>query len=303
MAESARGRGYGQTLATRVPAGERIARGLGVFNIFGSSPAAPGEAYGAPGQGRSAAISVITTLSLLFAWWAITNAGLIKPLFLPTPEAVIKKFLTVTFEGFGGGTLLDHTAMSLFRVFGAFALACLTAIPIGIMMGVNNIMRGVFDPPIEFYRPIPPLAYLPLTIIWFGIEETQKIVLIYLAIFAPLALNSRAGVRSVSMEQIHAAYSMGANRWQVIWHIIVKAALPEILTGMRIGIGFGWTTLVAAEMVAAQTGLGFMVLQAAEFLVTDVVIMGIIVIGVIAFAFDLAMRRVERFLVPWKGKA
>jgi taurine transport system permease protein len=109
-------------------------------------------------------------------------------------------------------------------------------------------------------------------------------------------------VRSVSTEQIHAAYSMGATRSQVIWHVILKSALPEIFTGMRIGIGVGWTTLVAGEMVASNRGLGFMVLNAAEFLASDVVIMGIIVIGLFAFSFDALMRHLEKVLVPWKGK-
>ena len=164
-------------------------------------------------------------------------------------------------------------------------------------------MRGIFDPPIEFYRPLPPLAYLPLIVIWFGIDETAKIILIYLACFAPLAMAARAGVKSVTIEQINAAYSMGASKAQVVWHVIVPAALPEILTGMRIAIGFGWTTLVAAEMVAATEGLGQMVLNASNFLRTDIVIMGIIVIGVVAYLFDLLMRKVESILVPWKGRA
>ena len=212
------------------------------------------------------------------------------------------QFVAVASDGFGGSTLLEHTLWSLYRVFAAFLLACLTAIPIGIAMGVSRVFRGIFDPPIEFYRPIPPLAYLPLIIIWFGIGDLGKVILIYLAVFAPLALNARAGVRSVSLEQIHAAYSLGASRLQVIRHVILPAALPEILTGMRIGIGFGWTTLVAAEMVAATAGLGYMVLNAAEFLRSDVVIMGIVVIGALAYLFDLLMRRLERALVPWKGR-
>src|SRR5471030_1673483 len=137
----------------------------------------------------------------------------------------------------------------LSREFGAFLLACVTAIPIGLLLGVSRFARGIFDPPIEFYRPLPPLAYLPLIIIWFGIDELSKVLLIYLACFAPLAMSARAGVRSVSQEQIHAAYSMGASKWQVIRYVIVPAAMPEILTAMRISIGFGWTTLVAAEMV------------------------------------------------------
>jgi taurine transport system permease protein len=275
---------------------------VALAGVFAKGPAKAGDSYGAPGQGRSVAISVATSLALVLLWYGVTAAGLIRPLFLPSPAAVFDKFIEVATEGFSGATLLEHTRWSMQRVFGAFFLACITAIPIGIFMGVNRVMRGIFDPPIEFYRPIPPLAYLPLTIIWFGIEEESKIILIYAAVFAPMALNARAGVRSVSIEQIHAAYSMGATRVQVLWHVILKGAMPEILTGMRIGIGFGWTTLVAAEMVAAEAGLGFMVLAAAEFLVTDVVIMGIVIIGIIAYLFDLLMRYIERLLVPWKGK-
>ncbi|BCX17419.1 MAG: taurine ABC transporter permease [Geminicoccaceae bacterium] len=267
-----------------------------------AGPADPGKAYGAPGEGRSGLVSLATVLGLLFLWWAVTAAGLIKPLFLPSPQSVVQRFFRVLEEGFGGVSLWAHTAASLWRVFASFALACVTAIPIGIAMGVNRWARGIFDPPIEFYRPIPPLAYLPLTVIWFGIEELQKIVLIYLAIFAPMALSARAGVKSVTIEQIHAAYSMGASRGQVVLHVILPAALPEILTGMRIGIGFGWTTLVAAEIVAAKAGLGSMVWNAAEFLVTEVVIMGIVIIGAIAWAFDLLMRRIEAWAVPWKGR-
>ena len=269
---------------------------------FGQEAAKPGEAYGQPGMGRSAAISVVTICSLFFIWWLVTAAGWIKPLFLPAPAAVLAQFGDVAINGFGGSTLLEHTLWSLYRVFGAFLLACVTAIPIGIAMGVNRVARGVFDPPIEFYRPLPPLGYLPLTVIWFGIDETQKLVLLFLAMFAPIVLNTRAGVRSVAIEQIHAAYSMGASRAQVLWHIIFKGALPEILTGLRIAIGFGWTTLVAAELVATQEGLGAMIMSASEFLVTDIVVMGIIVIGIIAYTFDLFMRWVERKLVPWKGR-
>jgi taurine transport system permease protein len=209
---------------------------------------------------------------------------------------------TAPCEGFSEHTLLEHTLWSLYRVFTSFFLAVITAVPIGISMGMNRMARGVFDPPIEFYRPIPPLAYLPLTIIWFGIGDFAKIILIYLACFAPLAINARAGVKSVSIEQIHAAYSMGASKNQVIWQVVIKAALPEILTGMRVAIAFGWTTLVAAEMVAAKAGLGVMVLNAARFLATDIVFLGIVVIGLVAFLFDLLMRRIERLLVPWKGK-
>jgi taurine transport system permease protein len=272
------------------------------FHFVRGRPAKPGEQFGVPGEGRNTLISIATIVILFGLWVAVTEARLIKPVFLPSPRLVFQKFLIVATEGFSRSTLAEHTLTSLYRVFTAFLISCITAVPIGIFMGVNRIARGVFDPIIEFYRPLPPLAYLPLVIIWFGIGEFSKILLIYLAMFAPMAISARAGVKSASIEQIHAAYSMGATRTQVVWHIIMRSALPEIFTGMRIGIGVGWTTLVAGEMVASTRGLGFMVLNASEFLASDVVIMGIIVIGLFAYGFDVLMRNLERIFVPWKGK-
>lgn len=261
------------------------------------------KGYSLPGEGSSVVISVVTVVLLVAFWWLATHLGWIRDLFLPTPEKIFSAFVSAMKGDIQGGKALpEHFMWSMIRVFSAFFLAVLTAVPVGVAMGVSRVMRGIFDPPIEFYRPLPPLAYLPLIVIWFGIDETAKIILIYLACFAPLAMAARAGVKSVTIEQINAAYSMGASKWQVIWHVIVPAALPEILTGMRIAIGFGWTTLVAAEMVAATEGLGQMVLNASNFLRTDIVIMGIIVIGVVAYLFDLLMRRIEQWLVPWKGR-
>jgi taurine transport system permease protein len=267
-----------------------------------AKPAKAGKIFGAPGDGASGLISLTTATVLIALWFLVTESGWVKPLFLPSPLAVWDKFLLALTEGVSNSTLWQHTLASIGRVFGAFALALVTAVPIGVLMGVNRFVRGLFDPIIEFYRPLPPLAYLPLVIIWLGIGEFPKVFLIYLAIFAPMAIAARAGVRSVSTEQIHAAYAMGATRGQVISQVIMKAALPEIFTGMRIGIGVGWTTLVAAEMVAANRGLGFMVLNAAENLESDTVIMGILIIGVFAFAFDLLIRYLEKVLIPWKGR-
>ena len=255
-----------------------------------------------PGEGSSGAISVVTVIGLLVLWFAVTNLGLIKPLFLPSPQAVWLQFYEYLTGTANDKPLWQHFMASILRVTVAFWAAFLTAVPVGIAMGMSRVARGIFDPPIEFYRPLPPLAYLPLIIIWFGIDETPKVLLIYLACFAPLALAARSGMKSAAQEQINAAYSMGANYRQVILHVILPSALPEILVGMRIAIGFGWTTLVAAEMVAANVGLGQMVLNASNFLRTDIVIMGIIVIGVVAYLFDMFMRWVERKLVPWKGR-
>ena len=260
------------------------------------------SAFKVPGEGSSVVISIVTVVSLVGVWFAVTNLGLVKPLFLPSPQAVFGQFYEYLTGRANDKPLWQHIAASMFRVFTAFALACVTAIPIGIAMGMSRVARGIFDPPLEFYRPLPPLAYLPLIIIWFGIDELPKVLLIFLSCFAPLALAARAGMRSATQEQINAAYSMGASYAQVVRHVIVPSALPEILIGMRIAIGFGWTTLVAAEMVAASVGLGQMVLNASNFLRTDIVVMGIVVIGVVAYLFDLLMRWIEIKLVPWKGR-
>ena len=255
-----------------------------------------------PGEGSSVGISVVSISVLLLMWFVVTNLGLIKPLFLPSPQAVWQQFYEYLTGTANDKPLWQHFVASMLRVTVAFWAAFLTAVPVGIAMGVSRVARGIFDPPIEFYRPLPPLAYLPLIIIWFGIDETPKVLLIYLACFAPLALAARSGMKSAATEQINAAYSMGATYRQVVRHVILPSALPEILVGMRIAIGFGWTALVGAEMVASNVGLGQMVLNASNFLRTDIVIMGIIVIGVVAYLFDLFMRWVEVKLVPWKGR-
>jgi len=265
--------------------------------------ARPVRAWRMPGEGPTAALSIASVSALAALWWIATHLHWLPPLFLPTPEAVWSAFIDACHGRIQGGLpLSQHLAWSALRVFGAFALATVTAVPVGILMGVSRVARGLLDPPLEFYRPLPPLAYLPLVVIWFGIDETAKIVVIYLACFAPIAMAARAGARSATVEQIHAAYSLGGSFTQIVRHVVLPAALPEILTGLRIAIGFGWTTLVAAEMVAATAGLGQMVLNASSFLRTDVVVMGIVLIGLIAWVFDLGMRAVERRLVPWKGR-
>src|SRR4030088_2277857 len=154
--------------------------------------------YSTPGEGRSTAISVATMLSIFLLWWLASHLGWMPPLFLPTPETVLQRLWESARGNLTDAPLATHFGWSMFRVFTAFLLACLTAIPVGIAMGVSRIARGIFDPPIEFYRPLPPLAYLPLIIIWFGIDELSKVLLTYPACFAALALRSGSGLWWVS---------------------------------------------------------------------------------------------------------
>ncbi|WP_341677993.1 taurine ABC transporter permease TauC [Niveibacterium sp. SC-1] len=269
--------------------------------VLADAPQAPTRAVGpAPRTPLSTgAISGITLGTLLIIWWAVTTAGLIAPLFLPSPQAVASKAWLLVTQGFMDATLWQHLAASLGRVLAALIAATALAIPVGVAIGLNRVARGVLDPLIEIYRPVPPLAYLPLIVIWLGIGELSKVLLIYLAIFAPIAISTANGVRGVSRTRIRAAESLGATRWQLIRHVVLPSALPDILTGIRIGLGTGWSTLVAAELVAATRGLGFMVQSAAQFLVTDVVILGIALIALVALALEIGLRALARRLAPW----
>lgn len=248
------------------------------------------------------AISMCTILAFFLVWALAAHFRLVPPVFLPSPAAVLWKFYTVAITGFVDATLWQHLSASLIRVFAALFFSLLVAIPVGIAIGVSTIGRGIFDPILEFLRPIPPLAYLPLVIIWFGIGESSKILVIAIAMLAPIAISTASGVRGVSLDRINAARTLGASRIQLVLNVILPSATPSILTGLRIALGTGWTTLVAAELVAATRGLGFMIQSAAQFLVTDVVIMGIFTIAIIAFILEVGLRRLERWLVPWSGR-
>jgi taurine transport system permease protein len=255
------------------------------------------------GEGRTVLISVVTGIALLALWWLLAQTGWVAHLFLPTPAEVIRTAQSIWEDGYANASLWEHVSASLERILSAAAIAVALGIPVGLLMGLNRWAKGILDTPIEFYWPLPPLAYLPLMIIWLGIGEASKITLLTLAMFAPIVLSAQAGVRSLPLERVNAALSLGATRWQLFTEIVLPSALPEILTGIRIALGVGWGTLVAAELIAANRGIGFMIMSASHFLATDAVFVGIGVIAVCAFGFSLGMRLLEHALVPWKGKS
>ena len=205
-------------------------------------------------------------------------------------------------EGFRNIPLWEHVWISVYRVLMGVFLGALVGIPLGFAMGLNAVVRGIFDPIVEFMRPMPPLALIPLIILWFGIDETAKIALLFLAALFIMTIAARAGVSSVAVPKVHAAYSLGASKAQVLRHVVLPNALPEIFTGLRIAMGVCWSTVVAAELVAADRGLGSMIMIAKNFLQTDTVVIGIVLIGIIGYSIELLMRWAERRLVPWKGR-
>jgi taurine transport system permease protein len=233
----------------------------------------------------------------------IPNTGVqMEPIWLPSPEAVWSRLGEIATVGYRNSTLAEHLGFSLFRVIVGFLLGALVGIPLGYAMGLSNWFRGWFDPIVEFMRPVPPLALIPLVIIWAGIGEVGKIILLFLAALWIMAIAARSGVSGVRISKVHAAYSLGASKWQIMRHVIIPNSLPEIFTGARVAMGVCWGTVVAAELVAAEKGAGMMIMVASKFQSTDIVLMGIILIGIIGFSIDMLMRQAEKWLVPWKGK-
>jgi taurine transport system permease protein len=247
-------------------------------------------------------ISITSILVVLAVWWAVTALELIKPLFVPAPIDVWDSFVDTWTDGYRGETLYGHLGISMRRVFIAFVLAVLTAVPLGILVGVSRKLQAALEPLINFYRVLPPLAYYTLLIIWLGIGESPKVTLLLLAAFPPIFISVIQGVRGVSKGRIDAAMSLGASRRQVMRYVVLPSIMPDVFTGLRVSIGFTYTTLVAAEMVAAEAGIGWMVLDASRYLQSDVVFMGIIVMGVTGVVLDSLAKLLQRTVVPWQGK-
>lgn len=247
-------------------------------------------------------ISIIAVVVVLLLWFIASTLQWVSPLFLPAPQAVLAAFFDILQHGYKGQPLWLHVFASMNRLFWAFLLTVSTAIPLGLLSGCSRRVQAVLDPFIEFYRPLPPLAYYTLLIIGLGIEDSSKVALLYLAGFAPLFLAALAGVKKIPSDRLNAARSLGASWTQVFTHVIFPSSLPELFTGLRTAIGFMYTTLVAAEMVAAVSGLGWMVLDASKFLRSDVMVVGIFLMGGIAMVIDGGIRWIQHRQIPWMGR-
>ena len=205
-------------------------------------------------------------------------------------------------DGYRNVALWANVWASIQRVTLGLALGIIVGVPVGLAMGLSNVARAVFDPIVELFRPVPPLAFIPLVIIWFGIGEGGKVVILFFAALWIMIISSRSGVLGVKLSKVHAAYSLGASKAQIARYVIIPNALPDILTGVRVSLGVCWGTLVAAEILGASKGLGAMIWAAQKFIQIDIVIVGIGIIAIIGVALDLGMRSLEARLIPWRGK-
>lgn len=247
-------------------------------------------------------ISFGTIIILIILWTALTNLKWIDPLFLPSPQSVLSAFWELVKDGYKGSSLGIHILSSLYRLFISLLLAFIIAVPLGVLCGYSKYILAIFDPIIEFYRPLPPLAYYTLLVLWLGIDDTSKIALLFLSAFAPLFIATVFSVQKVPRDRINGARSLGASKWQILVFVIIPSCLPDIITGLRTAIGVGYATLVAVEMVAATSGIGWMVLDASKYLRSDIIFVGIIIMGAIAMIMDGLIRQVQRYKFSWVGK-
>jgi ABC-type nitrate/sulfonate/bicarbonate transport system permease component len=249
------------------------------------------------------ALSRISRLWLLVvfvvAWQLISMYGQrINPqldVMMPPPTAVVSAATDLAARG----VLLTHILDSLKRVLLAVGAATLLGVPLGLAMGSSRRFRAAVDPLLEFIRPIPPLAWIPLSILWFGIGDLQIVYIIFLAAFFPVVLNSLAGARDVDTYLVRAGLSLGASGRELFLTVVLPAALPHIFTGVRIGLGIGWMALVAGELVAAPSGLGYMINNARTLFRSDYILLGMVLIGALGLALDYLMRQAARLAMPW----
>lgn len=247
------------------------------------------------GRRESWFLSLMGLLVPLFAWWWLSHSGWINTVFMPTPESVLQRMDTWLFED----DLWGDIWISVGRVTGGFVLSAIPAVPLALLIGTYRPMQAFFEPLTDFIRYMPAVAFIPLVMLWVGIDEGAKVAIIFIGTFFQMVLMMAEDIRRVPMEQIEAAQTMGATRGEIVKLVILQSAKPALLDTLRITMGWAWTYLVVAELVAANSGLGYSILKAQRFLQTDKIFAGIILIGVFGLLMDQLFRWAHRKSFPW----
>ncbi|HEY4924699.1 MAG TPA: ABC transporter permease [Roseiarcus sp.] len=246
--------------------------------------------------------TALTACALIALWLWLTLSGVVSDLFLPPPGELWDALVDLVQNGYKSRSLWEHVADSLIRVIVGFGAGAAVGTLLGLAMGYFRTIDALAAPFVEFLRPLPQLAYLVLLIIWLGIGETSKITLLFLAALPVSAVAARDGVRNVSEARIRVAQSLGASEWQIFVHVVFPSALAEIFTGARLAVGIVYGTLIASEIIAGTSGIGWMILDAGRFLRSDYVFVGILIIGFMGIALDRLLLAVETRLVHWAGR-
>ena len=252
-------------------------------------------------------VTLAAVLGAFGIWWLVTALEIWSPIFVPSPAAVWNRFITITGEqgnvrGYGGYLLWEHLWASVRRILIGSGIGIVLGIAVGLVIGTVPVFRHAFEPFLTFLRQLPPLAYFSLLIIWLGIDESPKIWLLVIAAMPPIAVATAAAVSGIHEDHIHAAKSLGARRRDLVRLVVIPAALPEILVGIRIGVGVAYTSVVAAETVNGVPGIGGMIRDAQRYNQTDTVILGILLLGISGLIIDGLLRQVQLRVGHWRGK-
>jgi NitT/TauT family transport system permease protein len=235
--------------------------------------------------------------ALLALWYGIHYSGLVNPVLVPTPHAVARRFVELA-----GQRLPMDVWMSTQRVFLGVTLGIIAAVPVGFVLGWYRAMRDFIEPLVNFFRALPPIALIPLVIVYFGVDELAKVVILFYASFFSGVIVMYEGIAQISPLYVRVARTLGATDAEIFRKVIVPLTVPHMLTALRVALGVAWATLVASELIAAQSGLGSLIQNAASFFQLDIIYVGIICIGFIALAMDVVLRRVARRLVAWQER-
>jgi taurine transport system permease protein len=253
-----------------------------------------------PGRVQWLLIAWLSLAALFGAWWLATRPdGLVSPLFLPPPIDVRDAFVRLWSRPYLGSTLGEHVAASLRIVVGGWLLAGAIGLPLGIAMGWWPRMRWLAFPIFQILRPVPPLAWIPLAILWLGIGNSARIFVVFIAAIVPWVMNSMQAVYSIDGLLVRAAKTLGASDSQILTRVVCRTALPTLVAGARIALGNAWTTLVAAELLAATAGLGYIALNASRTLEMGILLVAMAIIGVLGALFSIGMQLLTRWVAPW----
>ena len=257
---------------------------------------------GVPVLSHPALLSMLSVGAMVGGWWVLAASGAVRADLLPSPADVWDALVEVTTQGYRGTTLWGNAASTLGRLLGGFGAATVLGVPLGLWMGSNRVANAALDWVIQFMRPLPPLSYMILLILWLGTGDLSKGMLLFLTAFPIVVASAASGVRGVKQQRIQVAQALGATRGDVFRHVILPSAAPMILTGLQIALAAAFSTVVSAELLASTDGLGWMVISASAFLRNDIIILCILVLGGLGVALAAMLRGTDRHFIHWRGR-
>ena len=246
-------------------------------------------------------VSSVSVVAVFAAWWVITDMKLVRPLILPSPAEVVEGAVDI-WNGYLGVPFWNHFKASLSVMLMGYFSAAIVGVAAGIAMAWVPLFDRIFAPLIAVLRPVPPPAWIPLAILWFGIDLSAKVFIVFIAALVPCVLNSYQAIKSTPVELLNAGRSLGARRSRLLFEVVIPSGLPLILGGMRIALGTAWATIVAAELVVSLAGFGFLIVNGYRNLESNIVVCGMLAVSVVGFLMNVAFVRLTRKLVPWADR-